>query len=113
MTFDEGKAEAEKYLNEWVPKLLPGWIVTADFKEGLPGKSAESRTRWEYMQVHVIFYPDDFNEVSNPDIESLVVHELVHGMLAQITNPDRATKGEERVTTMIETALLRVKRAGL
>jgi len=110
MTFDDAKPEIDKYMDEWVRLLLPGWCVTAELREGDPGHSAESITRWEYMQAHVIFYPDTFDEVTNPNIESLVVHELVHAMLDQLGI--KPSKNEERVVTMIETALMRVKGAG-
>lgn len=108
----EIRNEIDKYMKEWVPVLLPGWHVEIELRDGEPCHSAECYPQWEYMKASVIFFHEEINKVPRPYIEALVIHELLHAALSQMheTPTDGETnKHEERVVTMLESALLSMK----
>lgn len=77
----------------------------------LPGRmaAAEADVRWQYAEAAITFDLEMLASVSPTELEDVVVHELMHVVLAEATDPRAvhrsASPGEERVASVLSRAL--------
>ena len=99
----------------WVKQMGFGWWrdVTAVYverekdynkiRDGIEGGNAYVEVDWEYLQMTIWFNVERNARRKKREIENTVIHELVHGLLAELVEyPDQ--KHEERVVVIIARA---------
>jgi hypothetical protein len=69
--------------------------------------AGEANVSWKYENAVITFYPDVLKDMSEDEIEKLVVHELMHVFLNEMR--EEGIDHEERVATMLAKAFLWVK----
>lgn len=108
--------------NFWVKRLRMlrrGWVfdlyfdrVGGDFREG-KGKNdgwrviARSRPQWEYMRGTITFNMPEIVTVTDDELDQVMVHELLHFVVAEMSEPDDDGKHEERVVTALTLIIVR------
>lgn len=116
MSEKRAKKLIRKHLKWWVYWLgLTHWNIglkyskssTEDGEVKLVGAHVD--TTWEYQRATITFYIDNLTHLNDREIESLIVHELVHTMVNEMY--EDGVKHEERVVTNLENAFLWVKGA--
>ncbi len=94
---------------EWKKKLgLGDWTLHVSF-EGSRGDMARAcvlERHWEYRFAVIEFYTDTCK--NDDDLETHVVHELLHCVLAEMECKRR--KHEERVVTTLAEAFIELKK---
>lgn len=105
-----------KHLKWWVYWLgLTHWNIALKFCKsstedgGVKLAGAHVDTLWEYQRATIEFYINDLTHLVEREIESLIVHELIHIMVNEMY--ESGVKHEERVVTTLENAFLWVKNA--
>lgn len=119
----------DRFIKIWTFRLNLGhWRIqankTRDYHPNERERFADCDPAWEYMQMCLNFYVAAIWEcMDEADIEEVVVHELTHGVVNELTTiyPEDARRGleeeasrhEERVVTHLTKALLASYNEGL
>lgn len=81
-----------------------------------PGVAAVTHmSRWKYLEFDITFYMPNVADCSDDQLENLVVHELVHCLLAPISHNMRGSNDEyqadlmELNTSQVAAAILTVR----
>ena len=82
----------------------------ADTKDATFVACMDTEVSWPYRQYRTNVYPV-IADMTDDEVEGLVVHELTHVLLAPMRNDEQARSTVERVTTDIEMALLSARDA--
>lgn len=106
----------KKYFTYWAHWTGLGyWNVHLRFenevKDG-PGETfieGHCQADWRYQFATITFYPKAMRHLAAAEIESAVVHELVHVFLCEMR--EDGIDHEERTATQLEKAFLWVKNA--
>jgi hypothetical protein len=104
----------QKYMTYWVKTTGLGyWDIKCLYSEAVEeGRTCdvllgEASATWQYQMATITFYPKSMTEMSEDEIERLVVHELMHVFLNEMR--EEGIDHEERVATMLAKAFLWVK----
>jgi len=107
----------DEAIDKWIPKLgLEWWIIKCDycdshkFIEIEDSKTAVAfcHVNWEYMNVTIRVNKDHLEDEKESNIETIVVHELMHVLLNEMRDDDcNSISHEERVATVLAKAFLR------
>ena len=94
-TYEKTKAEIKELVNKWVKILkLDNYIITSEYSRGVcheaPDRAAITRVYWDYQEATITFYLDLMTDAYK-SMEHVVVHELVHILLA----PEQANLSDE------------------
>lgn len=106
----------QEYATRWVKILgLVTWDLSFRCEDGTIDPSTgetvagETNVSWKYENAVITFYPDVLKDMTEDEIEKLVVHELMHVFLNEMR--EDGIDHEERVATMLSKAFLWVKEA--
>jgi len=111
------KKEVQGYLAKWVPATGLGWwsihaVWEYDVIHGAPNAIALTSFQWEYLSATIVFNVPKLLNLDTPEErEEVVVHELAHVLLAEIPNAHKDRERYERAATILEHALMWVRRA--
>jgi hypothetical protein len=84
-----------------------------DFKEGSRECWADCCSSWEYKQALITVYLPSFLSSSQEEMESVIVHELMHVMVNEMRQDGFSEKDvphEERTVVELTAAFLRVQK---
>lgn len=101
-------------VKKWKLRLgLNLWDIDSEFyrgpfeREGEWFTGAMAVVRWEYMDATLMFDLVSVTDLSDADVEKMVVHELMHVILKELQHTtDDFMKHEERVATMLAQAFV-------
>lgn len=117
MIHAEQQGRLEPVLERWRGIMgLADWRLNFAFYDGsyisfdgtASGEAiATCSPQWQYQRASIAFNLEEVERLDDGSLEAVVVHELVHVLVAEMGDPDLVTAHEERSVTMIERALLR------
>lgn len=110
------KRRVKRYADEWLEALGLAALfeVTHRWCEtGMEGDNDSVRTAadttalWEYRYIKIRWYLPNVCGLSKKDLNQVVVHEILHGLLASIENhvPDKRRDHAEYAVELMTTAL--------
>jgi len=105
-----------QYVNYWAPVMgLDSWAeLSVDYTyvpcPDAPFALAKCQADWQHMTAVLSFYLGIFvaEDLSDERTEAVVVHEMCHALLSEIS-PDCNDGHEERVVTYLTESFLRTK----
>lgn len=115
--YNKIKSRIGKYMTKWQGPMGMRWYkinVVWDRSYDRDGASARTdMSRWQYHECDITFFLPTLADRSDEEIESVVVHELTHCLLAAIScnmkgvdeNDDYRRQIMEQNTTMVANAL--------
>lgn len=105
-----------KHVTWWVKSTGLGyWDIKIQFGKDNPDSRTgdilvgEADVTWQYQMATITFYPKSMKNMSEDEIEKVVVHELMHVFLHEMH--EEGIDHEERVATMLQKAFQWVKEA--
>ena len=115
--FKRQQDRVRKLLDKWVDPLgLGDWQIKLFlFHDALPGRESEggafapvfqTESSWEYKMARIDGAACQTADCTDAELERLLVHELVHSLVAEMREEDPDHKHEERVVTSITDAIL-------
>lgn len=122
MTDKEFKALSrliDKIFKRWTSTLgFRRWTIHTniyrDLKEGSPDTSASCDAQWEYQNMWIKFYGPKLVGLSEKQVEEVVLHEMIHGMVNQMRLwSSSKMHHEESVVTALTQAILWAKWDGV
>lgn len=90
-------------VKRWAKRLgLDGWIIRIVFeREGShPGVLADVAREWTYRDALVTFYTRPLSGCDDAEIERVVIHELLHVVLSEMSTQGKSDHEERVVTTL-------------
>ena len=109
-----------KLFNKWRQLLLPGWSLHLTFKRSeLPSNNKNSlapgfatvlsiASEWIYKEANLTVSLLTIANLSDYQLESLLVHELIHPIVNEMQEPKDRWNHEERTVTELELAINRI-----
>jgi len=90
---DRLQKKTNRLIKKWKHLLKLGdYTFTVEYKQGSSDYHANgfigiacTRASWEYRQATITFWIDELADVPEEDIENIVVHELMHTVVAPIS----------------------------
>lgn len=115
--YAEQRARVERLLHKWTGPLgLRYWSLKVHMhrapKEGAPETDATCGTSWQYFEVRFDFYLPNCAQLSDDDLEWVVVHECVHALTEEMASLRGAEENEhtdrqvERVVSQLAKAFI-------
>ena len=117
------KRRVRAHIARWTPLLgLSEWDIDVQWK---PGGEADSgsdfgtmlqvEAKWEYMSASIDVYCSAVRHADDDALEDFVVHELMHCIVNEMREcatefTDKDVKHEERVVSILTSAVLAVRR---
>lgn len=114
--FDAQQKRVNSCFDFWAKRLCVlrrGWTFDLyfdrygdDFREGTGDKEgwrtiARSRPQWEYMRGTITFNMPVLASIEDERLDLTMVHEILHFLVAEMAQPDKDGKHEERVVTAL------------
>lgn len=116
MTKKQTRKLIRKYLKWWVANTGLGYqrITTkfVDFWEGGIEADAVCSAHWQYLDHQITFNLTKMKDMSAEEIETTVVHELMHIFLNEMQSDSVDVNHEERVASSLQKAFMWVRGAG-
>lgn len=105
--YAETKERLEKYLTKWHPLLQMGFTeLKYEYVRGLcpddESTCACTNSSWTYRKAHITWYIEKLSTLSDHELEDVVVHELVHVLLAPVTQ-DQGKEWHEQIEFTTQT----------
>lgn len=119
--YEQETARVRKLLDRWLPRLGLGkdfgWRIQVCFDRDGEGNlsqsvslAAETRPTWTHMLARIDFMMPALLDQSDETVEDVVVHELCHVLVAEMSGKGNAAYDhEERVVTTLARAFLRTR----
>lgn len=105
--YDETKSRLERYLKKWHPLMQMGWYnLSYEYVRGYSDEDiticALTKSYWTYRRATIIWYMQKLSELSDEELEDIVVHEFTHIVLAPVTQ-DQPVEWHEQVEYTTQT----------
>ena len=102
----------KRSINKWLITMgFRRWTVThtlyRELKEGEPDCTASCDAQWEYQNMWLKFYGPKCGSLAEKELEEVVVHELMHGLVNQMREwASDKMHHEEHVVTQLTQAIM-------
>lgn len=109
--YEKQKARVKKVLNRWLTVGFNWWNIELEWNrekdEDSPSQAAQTHTMWQYRDVNIIWNLPVIKNQTDEELETIVVHELSHILIASIQDFSNDDKREmtEFATTNVARAL--------
>lgn len=117
--YEETKKRLEKYLEKWHPLMQMGWYgLKYQYERGYceddSSTCAVTTSSWIYRRHHITWFMQKISELSDEEIEDIVVHEFAHVVLAPVTQdqPEEWHEQVEYTTQTIAVILQHIENKG-
>lgn len=122
---DHQKARIERLFQRWIKRIgLGWWRIDIDYADGLIGRHEDPddcwstvmvcEPAWQYMKASIAVSLQQCVGVSDEDLESYIVHELMHVFLSEMRETDdQEHKHEDRVASTLTNAFLWLRDAAV
>lgn len=119
--YERLKRRIDKYMTKWQGPMGLRWFKITTFYERAERQkhpttgATTTMDRWQYHDFDIVWYLPQLTDLSDENLEEIVVHELCHVLLAPISfvaegeHSDDAANIMEMVTTMTQKALMWVR----
>lgn len=107
--YEETKARLEAVLTKWHPLLQMGWYTLSyTYIRGYdedPSTVAVTKAQWVYRKAYITWFMEKINELTDEQLENVVIHEFCHVILAPATQ-DQPEEWHEQVEFVTETVAI-------
>jgi hypothetical protein len=109
----------DDYADKWTKKLgLEWWVITCHYCDSHKFIEIENdknalaccHVNWPYMTATIRVNKDHLADEKENNIETIVVHELMHILLNEMRDDEDTIDHEERVATILAKCFLRNER---
>lgn len=110
---DVERQRVKTLFEKWVKRLgLGWWTMTCTYSLESPvrdddrrRKLAECNALWQYLDATITFYLPVTVILTDDELETAVIHELIHVLVNELQQVDEDRQHEERVVTTLTMAI--------